>query len=137
MRGIKNWGENVGKKLTERDNALNNVKTWFWAAFTTAFLSMALIVLFKDVPVWGKWVALALAIIATLVMVAAMGIATDFLVKYKNLDGGQGWAIAMYPVMAVLIAGTWLCYAFAGAIKSAIKEALSAVKTWFGTILAA
>ncbi len=135
LRGIKNWGANVGQKLTDRDNDLNNVKTWFWAAFTTAFLSMALIVIFKPIPIWGKWVALALAIAATLVMVAAMAIATDFLLKYKDIDSGQGWAISMYPVMVVLITGTWLCFAYGGAIKEAMIKAFKAVKDWFGTIL--
>lgn len=137
LRGIQNWQQGVEQKLSERDNDLNNVKTWFWAALSTAIVSMALIVIFKPVPIWGKWVALALAIAATLVMLAAMIVATDFLVKYKNLDGGKGWAISMYPVMAVLITGTWLCFAFGGAIKKAIKGAWEAIKTWFGTVMSA
>lgn len=114
LRGIKTWADARDAYEEQRQKELNSLKSWFWGAMITAIAAMIAIPFVKYIELWGiPIVALALALIATAILVVGFVKAIQFGQKY----GYEGWPLGISISLPILTAGVWASFVWSSAFK--------------------
>ncbi len=132
LRGIKSWQVGTDNMVNQRDKDRHAMKTWLWVALGVATAAMIAIPLLKKIAIWGWWLALGLAAVATAFAAVGFVKAANFAKTY----GGEGASTATMIVTPLLIAGVWLSFALSSTAKTVLKaKGLTAkVNTLWGVL---
>lgn len=114
LRGIKTWADARDAYEEQRLKELNSLKGWFWGALISAIAAMIAIPFVKHIKLFGiPIVALALALVATAILVVGFVKAIQFGEKY----GYKGWPLGIAISLPILTAGVWASFVWSSAFK--------------------
>ncbi len=113
LRAIQGWDTSANLDAEQRLNDRNAMLKWMWAAAAVALAAMIAIPLVKHIPIFGKALALVIALSATLVCGLGFSKAANFASDW----GGSGMSTAMMIITPILTGGVWASFLWAGAFK--------------------
>lgn len=113
LRAIQGWDTSVNMDAEQRLNDRNAMLKWMWAAAAVALAAMIAIPLVKHIPIFGKALAVVIALAATLVC----GLGFSKAASFANDWGGSGMSTAMMIITPILTGGVWASFLWAGAFK--------------------
>lgn len=118
LRGIGIWRANQDDTSHRRDKDRHDMQTWFWVAMGVATAAIIAIPFVKKIPIWGWWIALGLAAVATAFCVVGFAKANSF---------AKNWGATGYSTMAqigtgVMVLGIWLSFFLSHLAKDMVMK---------------
>ncbi|MBO5011646.1 MAG: hypothetical protein J6C49_04235 [Elusimicrobiaceae bacterium] len=118
LRGIKTWSANMENKTAQRDKARHDMQTWFWVAMGIATAAIIAIPFVKKIPIWGWWIALGLAAVATAFCAVGFTKAMSFAKNY----GSTGYSTMAQICTGLMVAGVWTSFFLSHLAKDLVMK---------------
>ncbi|MCQ2410950.1 MAG: hypothetical protein MJ053_05690, partial [Elusimicrobiaceae bacterium] len=106
LRGIGTWSLDTSASEKKHQDDYDNLKTWFWVTLITAVVTAIAIPLVKNIPVYGWWIALGLAVLATALCI--VGYVKAF--QYANTWGNEGFSKTLLWTTPLEVLGVWASF---------------------------